>query len=43
MRAPGMTLDGPAIIEQSDTTTVIEPDMALTVDKHGNLLVKVNA
>jgi N-methylhydantoinase A len=41
--APGMTLDGPAIIEQSDTTTVIEPDMALTVDKHGNLLVKVNA
>jgi N-methylhydantoinase A len=39
--APGMTLDGPAIIEQSDTTTVIEPDMALTVDKNGNLLVKV--
>jgi N-methylhydantoinase A len=38
---PGMTLDGPAIVEQSDTTTVIEPDMALTVDKHGNLLVKV--
>jgi len=41
--APGMTLDGPAIVEQSDTTTVIEPDMALTVDKHGNLLVKVKA
>ena len=39
--APGMTLDGPAIIEQSDTTTVIEPDMALTVDANGNLLVKV--
>ena len=39
--APGMTLDGPAIIEQSDTTTVIEPDMTLTVDKNGNLLVKV--
>ena len=39
--APGMTLDGPAIVEQSDTTTVIEPDMALTVDRHGNLLVKV--
>jgi N-methylhydantoinase A len=39
--APGMTLDGPAIIEQSDTTTVVEPDMTLTVDAKGNLLVKV--
>lgn len=39
--APGMTLDGPAIVEQSDTTTVIEPDMSVTVDKNGNLLVKV--
>jgi N-methylhydantoinase A len=39
--APGMRLDGPAIVEQADTTTVIEPDMALTVDKLGNLLVKV--
>jgi len=39
--APGMQLDGPAIVEQADTTTVIEPDMALTVDKIGNLLVKV--
>jgi N-methylhydantoinase A len=38
---PGMTLDGPAIVEQSDTTTVIEPDMTLTVDRHSNLLVKV--
>lgn len=37
----GVTLDGPAIIEQSDTTTVIEPDMSLTVDTQGNLLVKV--
>lgn len=40
--APGMTLAGPAIVEQSDTTTVIEPDMSLVVDKNGNLLVKVN-
>ena len=39
--APGMTLDGPAIIEQSDTTIVVEPDMTLTVDTQGNLLVKV--
>ena len=39
--APGMALSGPAIVEQSDTTTVIEPDMVATVDAHGNLLVKV--
>jgi N-methylhydantoinase A len=39
--APGLQLDGPAIVEQSDTTTVIEPDMSLSVDRHGNLLVKV--
>jgi N-methylhydantoinase A len=38
---PGMAFDGPAIVEQSDTTTVIEPDMHATVDSHGNLLVKV--
>ena len=38
-----MTLDGPAIVEQSDTTTVIEPDMTLAVDRHGNLLVKVKS
>jgi len=38
---PGMTLDGPAIVEQSDTTTVIEPDMTLSVDRHANLLIKV--
>ena len=39
--APGDTLRGPAIVEQSDTTTVIEPDMTVVVDKNGNLLVKV--
>ena len=39
--APGMSFDGPAIIEQSDTTTVVEPGMRLDVDSKGNLLVKV--
>jgi N-methylhydantoinase A len=38
---PGMHFDGPAIIEQKDTTTVVEPDMTLVVDSHSNLLVKV--
>ena len=41
--APGMAFDGPAIVEQSDTTTVVEPDMLVTVDSNGNLLVKVRA
>lgn len=38
---PGMCFDGPAIIEQSDTTTVVEPTMSVLVDSKGNLLVKV--
>ena len=39
--AQGMRFDGPAIIEQSDTTTVVEPGMEVVVDSKGNLLVKV--
>lgn len=39
--APGMHFAGPAIVEQSDTTTVVEPGMDVTVDAKGNLLVKV--
>jgi N-methylhydantoinase A len=38
---PGMTLSGPAIVEQPDTTTVIEPDMRCRVDGYGNLLVEL--
>ncbi|SMH30652.1 N-methylhydantoinase A [Mesorhizobium australicum] len=38
---PGMTLTGPAIIEQADTTTVIEPGMAAVVDRFSNVLVEV--
>jgi N-methylhydantoinase A len=38
---PGMRLEGPAIVEQSDTTTVVEPDMCLRVDAQGNLLVRM--
>ncbi len=39
--APGMRFDGPAIIEQSDTTTVVEPAMGVSIDAQGNMLVKV--
>ncbi|WP_342641066.1 hydantoinase/oxoprolinase family protein [Rhodoligotrophos ferricapiens] len=38
---PGMVVAGPAIIEQADTTIVIEPDMAARVDAYGNLLVEI--
>jgi len=38
---PGMSFNGPAIVEQTDTTVVIEPDMKASVDERGNLLVKV--
>ena len=35
----GSKFDGPAIIEQGDTTTVVEPDMQVVVDGFGNLVV----
>jgi N-methylhydantoinase A len=38
---PGMTTEGPAIIEQSDTTTVVEPCMRLRVDRFRNLIVEM--
>lgn len=39
--APGVILDGPAIIQQIDTTTVIEPEMRATVDESGQVLITV--
>lgn len=38
---PGATFKGPAIVEQADTTTVIEPGLTARVDAHGNILVEV--
>jgi N-methylhydantoinase A len=40
---PGVRLEGPAIVEQADTTTVIEPGMALWVDGRANLQVELTA
>ena len=37
---PGHTFVGPAIVEQGDTTTVIEVGMPVRVDAYGNLLVE---
>jgi len=39
---PGATLTGPAIVEQLDTTTVIEPGDTLRVDPFGNLEIVVS-
>jgi N-methylhydantoinase A len=37
----GAAFDGPAIVEQLDSTTVIDPDCHVTVDPVGNLIVAV--
>jgi N-methylhydantoinase A len=39
--APGHSLTGPAVIEQIDCTTVVEPGQTATVDAHGNLVIAV--
>ena len=36
---PGHRIDGPAIVEQLDTTTVIHPEQEVTVDAYRNLIV----
>jgi len=38
---PGAHFTGPAVVEQSDTTTVIEPEMTARVDAWGNLIVEL--
>ncbi|MFT6773291.1 MAG: N-methylhydantoinase A, partial [Paracoccaceae bacterium] len=38
---PGMHFSGPAIIEQADTTSVIEPGLRAQVDAFLNILVEV--
>jgi N-methylhydantoinase A len=35
----GASIEGPAILEQPDATTVIEPDLVGCVDRFGNLIV----
>mgnify|MGYP006186988897 CR=1 FL=1 len=37
-----LRLKGPAIIEQMDTTIVVEPGCIVTSDADGNLFVQVN-
>jgi N-methylhydantoinase A len=35
-----MTFSGPAVIEQADTTTFVEPGILVHVDTHGNLILQ---
>ena len=39
--APGTRIAGPAIVEQMDATTVVEPGNSVVADKLGNLVVTV--
>jgi hypothetical protein len=38
-----MEIEGPAIVQQLDATTVIERRATVTVDAMGNLCIKVGA
>ena len=38
----GNVIQGPAIVEQADTTTLILPELLAEVDSHGNLLIKLH-
>jgi N-methylhydantoinase A len=40
---PGHKLFGPAIVEQMDTTTVMQPEQEATVDEYGNIIIKEKA
>jgi N-methylhydantoinase A len=37
---PGAELTGPLVVEQADTTTVVEPGMTVRVDERENLVVR---
>ncbi|MEM8855098.1 MAG: hydantoinase/oxoprolinase family protein [Pseudomonadota bacterium] len=36
----GARIDGPAILEQADATTVVDPDLTARIDDYGNLIVE---
>jgi N-methylhydantoinase A len=37
---PGARFDGPAIVEQNDTTTVVWPGFTAAVEPHGNIVIQ---
>ena len=40
---PGDTITGPAIVEQLDTTTIVEPGDPAVIDAQGNLIITLRA
>ena len=38
---PGERLAGPAVIEERESTTVVDPGADVVVDPHGNLVVEL--
>jgi N-methylhydantoinase A len=38
---PGMTFDGPAIVEERESTVIVGPASACSIDDHYNLVVKL--
>jgi N-methylhydantoinase A len=36
----GAVIDGPAVLEQPDATTVVDPDLSARIDRFGNLLIE---
>jgi 5-oxoprolinase (ATP-hydrolysing) len=38
-----MTLEGPAIVNQYDSTTVIPPGLTAHVDRYGNIVIGTGA
>ena len=39
--SPGAQFEGPAVVEQIDTTTVIHPGQRVHVDELGNLMISI--
>jgi N-methylhydantoinase A len=39
----GAKIEGPALVEEAESTCVIGPSASVSVDKHGNLLMKLRA
>ena len=37
---PGHKISGPAIVEQLDTTTVIQPEQEAAVDEYRNIIIR---
>jgi N-methylhydantoinase A/oxoprolinase/acetone carboxylase beta subunit len=37
----GNRVDGPAVINQYDTTTVIPPGLAAVIDRFGNIVIRI--